>query len=181
MGHAFCIFFSPVQVYWLAGCFWFGPGAWPSDSSCVEIRAPKTDSEFEAYYELRWRILRAPWGEARGTEVDALEDTATHVAAFDEAKRLVGVGRLQRAGSALGQVRYMAVEPDCRSRGVGQAVLIELERLAKRQGMTAIVLDAREPAVGFYLKNGYEVTGDSYLLFGEIPHSKMEKQLNGSA
>ena len=64
---------------------------------------------------------------------------------------------------------------------VGQAMLFELERSAKRQGMTAIVLDAREHAVRFYLKNGYVVTGDSYLLFGEIPHSKMEKQLNGSA
>jgi len=147
----------------------------------VEIRAPKTDSEFEAYFELRWRILRAPWGEARGTEVDELEDTATHVAAFDEATRLVGVGRLQRAGGALGQVRYMAVDPEFRSCGVGQAMLLELELLAKRQGLTSIVLDAREPAVRFYLKNGYKVTGDSYLLFGEIPHSKMEKQLNGSA
>ena len=53
--------------------------------------------------------------------------------------------------------------------------------MANRQGMTAIVLDAREHAVRFYLKNGYVVTGDSYLLFGQIPHSKMEKQLNGSA
>lgn len=158
-----------------------GRSAWPSDYSRVEIRAPQTDAEFEAYFELRWRILRKPWGEARGTEVDELEDTATHVAAFDEASRLVGVGRLQHVEAALGQVRYMAVEPECRSRGVGQAMLFELERLAKRQGMTAIVLDAREHAVRFYLKNGYVVTGDSYLLFGEIPHSKMEKQLNGSA
>ena len=145
----------------------------------MEIRAPKTNSEFEAYFELRWRILRKPWGEARGTEVDELENTATHVAAFDEGRRLVGVGRLQQVEAALGQVRYMAVEPDCRSRGVGQAMLVELERLARRQGMTAIVLDAREPAVAFYLKNGYEVIGDSYLLFGEIPHSKMEKKING--
>ena len=89
------------------------------------------------------------------------------------------MGRLQQVEAALGQVRYMAVEPDCRSRGVGQAMLVELERLARRQGMTAIVLDAREPAVAFYLKNGYEVTGDSYLLFGEISHSKMEKKING--
>ena len=147
----------------------------------MEIRAPKTDSEFEAYYELRWRILRKPWGEARGTEVDALEDAATHVAAFDEPKRLVGVGRLQHVEGQLGRVRYMAVEPDCRSRGVGQAILSQLERLARQQRMNAIVLDAREHAVRFYLKNGYVVTGDSYFLFGEHPHSKMEKQLNGSA
>ena len=144
----------------------------------MEIRAPQTDAEFEAYFELRWRILRKPWGEARGMEVDELEDTTTHVAAFDEASRLVGVGRLQHVEAALGQVRYMAVEPECRSRGVGQAMLFELERLAKRQGMTAIVLDAREHAVRFYLKNGYVVTGDSYLLFGE--RSRTAKWRNNS-
>ena len=147
----------------------------------MEIRAPKTDEEFEAYYELRWRILRKPWGEARGTEVDELEDSTTHIAAFDEARRLIGVGRLQPVEGALGQVRYMAVEREWRSQGVGQAMIAELERLAKRQGMTAIVLDSREPAIGFYLQNGYEVIGSSYLLFGEIPHSKMAKSLNGSA
>ena len=81
---------------------------------------------------MRWRILRKPWGEARGTEVDELEDSTTHIAAFDEARRLIGVGRLQPVEGALGQVRYMAVEPECRSQGVGQAMIAELERLAKQ-------------------------------------------------
>ena len=36
----------------------------------MEFRSPNTDLEFEAYYELRWRVLRKPWGQARGTEHD---------------------------------------------------------------------------------------------------------------
>jgi len=158
-----------------------GRSACSSDSSRMEVRSPNTDIEFEAYYELRWRVLRKPWGEARGTEYDEYEEKAIHIAAFNDSKNLVGVGRLQLVEGNLGQVRYMAVEPDYRKQGVGQSIILQLEKQAREQGMTAIVLDAREQAVGFYIRNGYRVTGSSYLLFGEIPHSKMEKQLEGSS
>jgi len=77
-------------------------------------------------------------------------------------------------------VRYMAVEEPLRGRGLGQAVLDELERLAKRQGMSVIVLDAREAVVGFYRRNGYEAVGDGHVLFGEVRHRKMRKKFSVS-
>ena len=160
---------------------WFGPSAWPSDHPGVEIRSPETDTEFELYYDLRWRVLRAPWGRPRGSERDALDASATHIAGYDEAKRLVAIGRLHAVEAGVGQVRYMAVEEAMRGRGLGQAVLDELERLAKWHGMKAIILDAREAAEGFYLRNGYVATGDGHTLFGEVRHTKMEKLLTGSA
>jgi len=147
----------------------------------VEIRSPETDTEFEAYYDLRWRVLRQPWGQSSGSERDELDDDATHVAGYDEVKGLVCVGRLHAVETGVGQVRYMAVEEPLRGRGLGQAVLNELERLAKRQGMSVIVLDAREAAVGFYRRNGYEAVGEGHVLFGEVRHSKMRKRLDGSA
>jgi len=142
----------------------------------VEIRSPESESEFVAYYELRWRVLRKPWGQPSGSERDELDAAATHVAGYDEAKRLVCVGRLHAVETGVGQVRYMAVEEPMRGRGLGQAVLDELERLAKRQGMTAIRLDARESAVGFYQRNGYATEGEGHTLFGDVHHSKMRKQ-----
>jgi len=147
----------------------------------VEIRSPETDTEFEAYYDLRWRVLRQPWGQSPGSERDELDDDATHVAGYDEVKGLVCVGRLHAVETGVGQVRYMAVEEPLRGRGLGQAVLDELERLAKRQGMSVIVLDAREAAVGSYRRNGYEAVGEGHVLFGEVRHSKMRKRLDGSA
>ena len=142
----------------------------------MEIRSPETEEEFAAYYELRWRVLRKPWGQPSGSERDELDAAATHVAGYDEAKRLVCVGRLHAVDTGVGQVRYMAVEESVRGRGLGQAVLDELERLAKRQGMTAIRLDARESAVGFYQRNGYATEGESHTLFAVVHHSKMRKQ-----
>ena len=158
-----------------------GRSAWSSDPTHMEGRSPNNDIEFEAYYELRWRVLRKPWGEARGTEYDEHDEKAIHIAAFNDSKNLVGVALLQLVEKKLGQVRDMAVEPEFRRQGVGQSILLQLEKQAREQGMTAIVLDAREHAVGFYIRNGYKITGSSYLLFGEIPHSKMEKQIEGSA
>lgn len=142
----------------------------------MEIRSPETEEEFAAYYELRWKALRGPWGQPRGSERDELDAAATHVAGYDEAKRLVCVGRLHAVETGVGQVRYMAVEESMRGRGLGQAVLDELERLAKRQGMTAIRLDARESAVGFYQRNGYATEGEGHTLFAVVHHSKMRKQ-----
>ncbi|HJN83333.1 MAG: GNAT family N-acetyltransferase [Verrucomicrobiota bacterium] len=147
----------------------------------MEIRSPETDTEFEAYYDLRWRVLRQPWGQSPGSERDELDDDATHVAGYDEVKGLVCVGRLHAVETGVGQVRYMAVEEPLRGRGLGQAVLNELERLGKRQGMSVIVLDAREAAVGFYRRNGYEAVDEGHVLFGEVRHSKMRKRLDGSA
>ncbi len=147
----------------------------------MEIRSPETDTEFERYYDLRWRVLRAPWGRPRGSERDTLDASASHVAGYDEAKRLVAIGRLHAVEAGVGQVRYMAVEEATRGQGLGQAVLDELERLAKRLGMKAVILDAREAAEGFYLRNGYVATGDGHTLFGEVRHTKMEKLMTGSA
>ena len=147
----------------------------------MEVRSPETETEFRAYYDLRWRVLREPWGQPLGSERDEHDVTATHVAGYDEAKRLVCVGRLHAVGTDVGQVRYMAVKESLRGRGLGQAVLDEIERLAKQQGMRTIVLDAREEVAGFYLRNGYVATGDGHTLFGEVRHTKMEKSLTGSA
>ena len=52
----------------------------------MEIRSPKTPQEFEEYYDLRWRILRAPFDEPRGKEKDNLENASIHMMIYDEGK-----------------------------------------------------------------------------------------------
>ncbi|HJN90840.1 MAG TPA: GNAT family N-acetyltransferase [Verrucomicrobiota bacterium] len=143
----------------------------------MQVRSPVTEADFDSYYDLRWRALRAPWGQPRGSERDELDAIATHVAGFDEAKRMVSVGRLHLVSPDVGQVRYMAVEKLSRGQGHGQTLLAELENKAKRQGVKRLVLDARESAVTFYLRNGYEIEGEAHVLFDEVQHSKMQKLL----
>ena len=141
------------------------------------IRPPATESEFDAYYALRWKILREPWNQPPGSEKDEFEAAAIHLAAWDGSGRLLGIGRLHRAGENYGQVRYMAVDPTQRSHGIGKAILQELEVRAIEAGIQEIKLNSRQDAVQFYLKHGYQVLGRAHTLFGTIPHFEMWKRL----
>jgi predicted GNAT family N-acyltransferase len=141
------------------------------------IRPPATESEFEAYYTMRWKILREPWDQPLGSEKDEFEHEAIHLAAWNDAGQLVGVGRLHSIGRACGQIRYMAVDRTQRSHGVGQAILHELENRAIGSGINQIKLNSRQDAVPFYERNGYQVLGSAHTLFGTIPHFEMRKLL----
>lgn len=137
------------------------------------VRSPNTSDEFEAYYDLRWRILRAPLGMELGTEKDDKEDGAFHVAVFD-GQSIVGVGRLHLNSNIEGQIRYMAIEPKFQGRGIGSLIINTLEDEACRRLLKKIVLDARDSAPIFYEKNGYKVT-ESFTHSLGINCKKMEK------
>jgi len=144
------------------------------------IRPPATESEFEAYYALRWRILREPWDQPPGSEKDEFEDRAIHLAAWDEAGKLIGVGRVHRVVGNCGQIRYMAVDPEQRTHGIGKAILRELEVRAVATGMQEIKLNSRQDAVPFYEKSGYQILKPAPTLFGQIPHFEMWKRFSGT-
>jgi len=136
---------------------------------------PESAEQFASYYGLRWRILRAPWDQPRGSERDEFEDIANHLMATDSAGRLVGVGRLHKNTDTEAQIRYLAIEVDCRGLGVGRAIVQQLESMACAQGTQRIVLNSRKDVVGFYERLGYRVVEAGLTLFGHVEHSKMEK------
>lgn len=142
----------------------------------MEIRAPETDAEWDAYFKLRYVVLREHWGQRDGSERDELEDTAIHAAAY-EAGKLLAVGRVHFNTPTQAQVRYMAVLPEHVGQGLGAKILTFLETQARQNGAAEIVLNAREEAVGFYTRAGYESLGPGPLLWDVIPHEKMRKTL----
>lgn len=146
-----------------------------------EIKQPETEEEFKRYYHLRWKILRAPWRQPEGSEVDNMEDSCFHFMAVDtgcEAKnKVIAIARLQFNSNAEAQIRYMAVTRSHERKGIGSKLVNTIERRAQNASCKNIVLDAREPAIGFYQKLGYRVISKSYLLFNEIQHFRMAKQL----
>ena len=144
---------------------------------CFTIKQPQTKAEFKHYYHLRWLLLRAPWNQAEGSEVDAIEDQCFHVMAVDEINNVIAVARLQFNSNTEAQIRYMAVAREYERQGIGRELIKAMEQHAKKSSHKNIVLDAREPAVNFYKKLGYSVIEKSYLLFGEIQHFRMIKEL----
>jgi predicted GNAT family N-acyltransferase len=91
--------------------------------------------------------------------------------------RLLAVGRLHLNTPTEAQVRFMAVDPETRGRGLGGLILQECERRARVAGATSIVLNARDDAQGFYAHHGFVVVGPAETIFSVVKHVRMRKAL----
>jgi len=145
------------------------------------LRPPESDADYDRYFDLRWRVLREPWGQPRGSERDGLDDSGVHVMAEDATGNLLGAGCLHFSNPEEAQIRYMAVEDFAQSHGVGRAMVEWLEVKAREKGASVVVLNSRESAVGFYERLGYSVTAQGDTLFGSIKHFKMRKRITSIA
>lgn len=143
----------------------------------VMIRQPKSDAEFNAYYDLRWRVLRKPWDMPVGSERDDGDASASHFMAVLEHGKIVGAGRLHFNSAIEGQIRYMAVDEAYQKMGIGRELITTMEAHALDRGARKIILNARDYAVEFYRLLGYEIVEKTYILFDSIQHYMMEKQL----
>jgi N-acetylglutamate synthase-like GNAT family acetyltransferase len=147
----------------------------PSDH--FPLVQPSTQRDWTAYFDLRWRVLREPWHQPRGSERDETDPTSYHLMLRDFDGVAVAAGRLHLNTPEEAQVRYMAVAPLWRSRGLGGRILQGLEARARAEGAREVVLNAREEAIPFYVKHGYRVEKDAETLFGSVKHMQMRKRL----
>ena len=144
----------------------------------MKIIEPSTSKEFKKYYNLRYEILRKPWGQPPGSERDEREETSIHRMIIDNKTRnALAVGRLQFNSEDEAQIRYMAVVDDLQGKGLGNQIISALEDVARGRGIQRIILSARENALQFYKNNGYEIVKKTHLLFNEIQHWLMRKEL----
>ena len=144
----------------------------------MNIIEPKSSEEFRKYYNLRYAILRKPWGQPPGSERDDGEETSIHRMIIDEkTEDALAVGKLQFNSEDEAQIRYMAVANGYQGKGLGSQIISSLEHIAKRHGNKWMIVSARENALKFYKNNGYEIVRKTHLLFGEIQHWLMQKEL----
>ena len=145
-------------------------------SSNFVVEEPATQKDFEIYYHLRYQVLREPWGQLIGSEVDETDDTSLH--AFIKADNYAAAcARLHFIDTKTSQIRYMAVHPDYQGKGLGKQVIMYLEDISRKNNRLEIILHAREHAVRFYENCGYTTKEKSYLLWGKIQHFLMQKQV----
>lgn len=142
----------------------------------LQLKSPQTAAEWQAYYQLRWQVLRAPWQQPPGSEQDELEAQSTHLMLVAENGDIAAVGRLHQLDATTAQVRYMAVAEAWQGQGAGARILQGLEQHAIALGLQSVLLNARETALKFYLKQGYQVVAAAATQFG-ISHQRMQKRL----
>ena len=152
----------------------FPPEIAGSTSSLI---VPETTEDWDRYFDLRWRVLREPWQQPRGSERDDREDESIHLMMRATNGEALAVGRLHLNSPTEAQVRFMAVDPRWQGRGLGSAVLRELERRARVAGATSVVLNARDSAQRFYEQHGYRMEGPAETLFSGVAHVRMRKRL----
>jgi predicted GNAT family N-acyltransferase len=142
---------------------------------------PRTPAEWDDYFDLRWRVLRAAWHQPRGSEKDDREADSEHLMIVGPDSRALAVGRLHFNTPAEAQVRFMAVAPEAQGRGLGSTILREFARRARAAGATSIVLNARDDAQRFYQKHGFVVVGPAPTIFDAVKHVRMRKKLERPA
>lgn len=143
----------------------------------MQIIEPTTPEQFEQYYRLRYQTLREPWGQPEGSERAEDDNTAIHAMLLDDAGEAVGVCRMHLATPEEAQIRFMGIRQDMQGKKLGDQLLHYQEERARQLGATRMMLQARENAVNFYRRNGYEIEEKSHLLFGTIQHYRMARQL----
>ena len=94
---------------------------------------------------------------------------------IDSKQAAIAVGRLHFNSIREAQIRYMAVAVNQQRTGAGTLLLTALEQKAAELGSLHIVVDARENALRFYRKRGYEALGPGHVLFNAIAHVRMRK------
>jgi N-acetylglutamate synthase-like GNAT family acetyltransferase len=138
------------------------------------VKESNSEKELDAIVQLRYKMLRQPWGQPIDTARDELESKSLNIFIEDNGK-VVACARLQENEGRIGQIRYMAVADDYQGRGLGQLLLSYIEKKAKERALEKIELQARENAVGFYSRHGFITREKTFLLWNTIQHYLMEK------
>ncbi|MFO6423421.1 YiiD C-terminal domain-containing protein [Motilimonas sp. KMU-193] len=119
------------------------------------IFEPTTPAELEHYFHFRWSILNAPLQLPKGSEQDGYDPHALHRMIQDKDGQPLAVGRVYVTDADEAQIRYMAVEPSHRGKGIGSLLMKSLEQAARDAGAKRIVLLSRIKAIPFFERHGY--------------------------
>jgi N-acetylglutamate synthase-like GNAT family acetyltransferase len=143
----------------------------------ITIKTPVTHDDFKAYYALRYKMLREPWGHPKGTEKDDYEPISEHFMAINEKGNLVGVVKLYEKSAGVGYISHLAVSTEFQHKGIGKMLIEAVEKRARERGFHSVGTMARVTTTVFFEKHGYRVTGMPTPHLGTTHVVWMEKEL----
>lgn len=129
----------------------------------VAVENPLQDDVRELIAELNRTLLALTPPEFvfhMTAEEMAAPDTTVFIARENGAA--VGCGALRRHDNRIGEVKRMYTRPSHQGRGIGGRILAEIEDLARREGLTRLVLETgdRHPAAWrVYERSGFTRCG----------------------
>lgn len=131
--------------------------------------------EYQQMLKLRDSLLRKPLGLSFSPEELEKEKENLLIGAFED-EDMLGCCMLVQETPSIVRLRQMAVLNDLQGKGIGKALTIFAENIARDHGYKVMNMHARKNVVGFYEKMGYNVVGDEFIEL-TIPHFTMQKEL----
>ncbi len=104
-------------------------------------------------------------------------DESTFHLGFYENDKIIGIVTILKNGK-IAQLRGMAVADLHQGKGVGKQLVLEAEKILKKENFSRIWMNARENAVPFYEKLGYRIEGDLFVIKPIGFHYLMSKEFN---
>lgn len=109
-------------------------------------------------------------------DLDDVDKIALHVYCRDADGRITGYLRVFWNDEAAKIAQIGRVVTLTHGIGIGGALLAKGIDVARRMGASSILLHSQEYAIGYYAKQGFEVTSDIFFE-DTIPHVEMVKRL----
>ena len=131
--------------------------------------------EYQQMVNLRIEILRKPLGLSFDPKDLEKEKEDVLMGAFED-DRILGCCLLTRMDQHTMRLRQMAVPNSMQGKGIGRALMIFAENIARDLGYRKLCMHARVTALGFYEKLGYTTNGEEFIEV-TMPHYIMEKAL----
>jgi len=131
--------------------------------------------EYKQMIDLRNEMLRKPLGLSFSQEDLDKEKDDVLMGAFDDDK-LLGCCLLTKVDNTKVRLRQMAVPNNLQGKGIGRALMVFAENIARDLGYKTLLMHARKTASGFYQKLGYNISSGEFEEV-TIPHYVMEKSL----
>lgn len=146
----------------------------PTASGGFTVEPVDYETSLPQLREVRELVFVQEQGVPVELELDALDPACHHVLARAADGAAIGTGRLTPEH----RIGRMAVLPEWRGRGVGDALLAALIDQARRQGWHDIALHAQSSAIGFYARHGFLPQGARFMEAG-LEHQTMRRLLDG--
>ncbi len=133
--------------------------------------------DYDQSITLRTKVLRIPLGLEFSCEQLEQEYDQMHFACFESSGKMIGCMILKPDEPGVFQMRQVAIELEHQGRGAGRLLVEFAEKWAAEMGSNKIILHARDQAMPFYKKLGYQLDGPGFEEIG-ILHYLMFKKIS---
>lgn len=135
----------------------------------------------EETYPLRRKVLRKNMPTEPHEFNGDFNKGTFHLGAFVDGEICGIVTMLPLEEGKVYQLRGMAVDDDFHGKNIGRKLVAEAEDICRKNGGETIWMNARENAIPFYEKCGYQKVGSLFTIPPIGAHIKMSRNLNDPA